>query len=376
MSVRFEQRLRAGELLFVSVLTCVLGLAGCGNRSGTANGTAASTNAATAPSTTATGSEAPAPSGTGGASGSAATPVKTVGGIPYDVYFDNPLEIAANNTQLGGPVGTSPDSANAVPAKETMGNGSPPSSGTPTPENPAANPSSGGANWLTAVSTDQLQVETKKIRNYLTAAYTNVGTYNGRYKEIQMQGAVLAAIASVVHDVGEGINWKANAPYVRDLSHQMTEAANAIGKPAFEKSQVSFERLAAIFGGSIPPGVEKPAETRPLSEVADRGGLMRRTQLAADYLGKNITNATVFAKEQEQIEQEAAILALLGRVFSQEGYSNADEAEYQKFARRFIDGADAVARAAKEKNFEAYQTGLNLVQKSCVECHADYRNGN
>ena len=53
-----------------------------------------------------------------------------------------------------------------------------------------------------------IETEVKMIRNHLRQSLQTVGTYNGSYKEIQCDGATLAAIAAVAIEHPASLSWK------------------------------------------------------------------------------------------------------------------------------------------------------------------------
>ena len=286
-------------------------------------------------------------------------PKKKEGGIPYDAFFDEPLEVVKDSATV------------ATATKEPAASGEKPTEKpATTPTAPAAG--SGGVAWNDLLPADILQAEAKKVLNRSKAWLQGQGTYNGNYKDISVDGSVMAALAGVAAETTAEVSWKANAPYIRDFGHEMAEAATGLGKDNYEKSKVAFDKLDAIFSGTVPADAKKPSPTRPFHETASREGLMKRIDKAKNWMRDNINTEAKLKGESEAIVHEAMVIAALGKIVAAEGYSSADEADYQQFANALINGAKDAAAAAKDQSFQKFTDSMNKVNKSCEQCHANY----
>lgn len=280
--------------------------------------------------------------------------------IPYDAFFDNPLEIANNNAVIAGPA--------PVVGKEPSGDME-----KPTPD--VAKPAAGGESWTDVLPAENLQAEMKKVQNRLKASMQNPGTYNGNYKEIAVDGAVIAGLAGMAIEHSGDFSWKKNAPLIRDFGYDLSQAATGLGKENYEKTKVAYEKLDSVFSGSIPPNSPTPAPKRPFGETADRTGLMKRIDRARGHLRDNINTEAKLKADTEGVVHETLMISSLGKIVATEGYSSADEQDYQQFANALINGAKDATAAAKDQSFQKFTDAMNKVNKSCDQCHANYGNG-
>lgn len=278
-------------------------------------------------------------------------------GIPLDIiFFDEPLNVIKDNSTV------------AVAAPATT-----PATGAVKPmEQPAAASGGGAIAWNELLPADVLQAEAKKIMNRSKGWLQGQGTYNGNYKDIAVDGSVMAALAGVAIDTTGEVGWKANAPYIRDFGFELSEGATGLGKDNYEKSKLAFEKLESIFSGSVPADAKKADPKRPFHETAGREGLMKRIDKAKNWMRDNINTEAKLKGEGDAIVHEAMVIAALGQIVATEGYVSADEEDYQQFAKALIGGAKEAATAARDQNFQKFEDSMNKVNKSCEQCHASY----
>lgn len=279
--------------------------------------------------------------------------------IPYDAYFDNPLEIANDNAVLAAP-----KAAKTEPAEMEK------------PSTDAPKSSGGGTMaWSEILPADDLQSEVKKIQNQLRGWMQGQGTYNGNYKEISVDGAVIAALAGIALEHNADFPWKKHAPIIRDLGFELSKAATGLGKDNFDRSKAAYEKMDSVFGGAVPNDAPQSAPKRPFSDTAERDGLMKRIEKARNHLRDNINTEAKLKSDADSVLHETVIISALGSVVATEGYVSADEQEYKQFIDALIGGAKDAGAAVKDQSFKKFTDSMNKVNKSCDQCHASYGNG-
>lgn len=370
MCVRLD-RLANGVLFACGLLLSVVWLSGCGGGDSVSEPADGSeTDRSTQSSTTSglsTSSDKPDGSKTangksGGSGRTSHNLQQQIGDIPYNVWFQDPLKVAANTKPTnvvplaGGPVEGPPGTTNG-----DAGSGA------------NSTPGTAGSDWKSIIPLAILDAETKRIRNHLTQSMQTVGRYNGNYKDIQIDGATLAALGAIAIEHPEPVKWKKNAHFVRDLGVRIEEGSQGLGKKAFEATQLPYEQLIDILNGNKPAGLPESAPKVPFDEVADRGGLMKRMQKAYNWMKQNVTTESLFKEKAEMVTQEATVMAALSRVIALEGYDAADEPEYQKSATAMLKAALEIRSEVGTDNFEGFTNALNVINKSCIECHTEYR---
>jgi len=219
------------------------------------------------------------------------TKTKWVGDIPYDVFFDQPLVVAADSTSLAPSVGTSATPSQQTPAVEPDQTPTTPATSTMDPAQAAS--TAGGPNWQELVDVDVLNEAVTKLRNRLRTNLNTLATYNRNIDAIANDGACLAALAAVAEAHPNAVGWKDKAKYVRDLGYEIYQKADGTGRAAFDATREPFEQIVAILNGGPPP--DMPAEDNvPFDYVADRTEMMKRIKQSYDFLRAEINTEARF----------------------------------------------------------------------------------
>ncbi|MFN9371404.1 MAG: hypothetical protein ACK6D3_05900 [Planctomycetaceae bacterium] len=306
-------------------------------------------------------------------------------GIPKDVWpevwLDRPSEVASERGPgLGGAgeapaKGTGAAATTAANTPATTTPASPP--GTEPSASTAASPtagSGGSANWIALLGAEDFADESKAIRSNLTAKLQSVGTFNGAYREIQVDAAVLAALAQIAPDYSDAPSWKKNALLVRDVAAELGRESNSVGDKFYKPSREAFDKLDSLLSGSVPPGLEAGPPKMQFVNIAPRYPLMKRFERAQNYLKGSVNNADLLKKEADKVQREAGVIALLAEVILSEGYDSSDDDLYRELVSGVREGALKVVAAARDQEFDAYTAGLDLMYKSCTKCHSEFKN--
>ncbi len=289
-----------------------------------------------------------------------------IGDIPLDVWLDNPIA-ESKKTGAAAPAASAKPVETAAAAKPA-----------PMPEGGAkepatAAPAAGGDDWASIISAEELQAEIKKIKIELTDSLSAIGKYNAHYKEIAMEGAVLAALAGIAIKHSEKVSWKDQAPHVRDVAFEMAKKAKGLGQKPFDDTKKEFEKLEGLLSGNPPPGLPEAPPDIPFSEVASRRGIMQRLQINSDYLRANFQTEAKLEKGQDDAAHAASVTAAITKVIGTEGYGSADEDEYKAFVKSMVESNLVMMKAAKDKDFAAFSDANGKVTKYCSDCHQAYQ---
>ena len=299
-----------------------------------------------------------------------------IGDIPIDawpeVWFKEPLAVAAEKGPgQAAPARTEGDGGAAVAqTPNTTAPSQPTESAAP---KETARPAD--SNWAAIISGEDILDETKSIRNSLNQKLQDVGRFSSTYKELRVDATVLTALAGVAIEHPDAPSWKPHAKYIRDVSSEVARASTANGEKFFKPARKAYDKLDALFSGSVPPDVEDAAEKVKFSEVANRYYLMLRLRKIADWMKSEINSEAAFKKDGARLSHEAAMLALIAKVIEAPDYNDADLEEYRGYAEAVSRAGLDIGQAVKNGDFNAFTTALDACNKSCNKCHMQFKDG-
>ncbi len=292
--------------------------------------------------------------------------LKWIGNIPYDVFYDQPLTVAADSTPLAGAAVASATPAPAATPAAT------PAAPTATPSTPP--PAAGGAiDWQTLTPMPAIVEEVKQIRVRLEKNLLKVGDFNKNTASIAQDGALLAAIGAIVPKHPGEVNWKAKAPFIRDLGYQIYVKAEGTGSKPFNATKAPFEDAKRLLDGESPTGTAK--DDVPLSEVADRAALMAKLNATYESVKSNVNTAARLKEMKERVAIDVAMMNLMMTVMADHSYDQADDPRYVQYVQAMMSDQKAAAEAASSENFDAFSAAIGKINNTCNECHMIFRTG-
>lgn len=285
--------------------------------------------------------------------------------IPYEVFFDKPLELISQQPTSSTSTGTPPASK---PAEKR------PVAAEPGPA-VAGKSDDAESEWNDLISLAELQSEVKTIRNELTQILANQGQFNKNFKLAAVNGTELAVLAAIAPHLEGSFTWKENAKFARDFGAELSEAASGLGRENFDKTKGAFVKLKMILDGSIPADAGDVADSRVFHEFAPRKKVMRRIEAGKNMLKQNINSEARFKSLADQIRHESELIAALTAVIKSKGYDYTDEADFQNFADSLIESAKEASESVANESYDQFKSAIDKMNKSCTDCHGAYGNG-
>jgi hypothetical protein len=353
-----------------AIVVSALVLSGCGN-GGNQSAPQAPTEAAPQPAAGTTAS--PTGESTPVASTSTKDPrTNWIGNVPYDVFFDRPLDVYQDSTPVGGAPAETEPMPESTPTETVASDAADPDT-TTVPESTGNSGTPGdGPDWAAMAGIDVLNEEVKELRNRLTTNLQTVATYNGNTETVVTDGNILASIAAVIERHPGELNWKPKAGHVRGLAYDMYLSAGNSGRGPFENTKEPFEQLTTILDGGP---VDGEAEEAMLSDVGDRAEIMKRIDQSFSWLRADINTESRLKEDKDRVIREASVLGTLATVIGDPNYESATADDYKMFLQQFIEGCREMVAAANAENFAQYESGRNMVDGSCNPCHNEHRSG-
>lgn len=289
---------------------------------------------------------------------------KYIGRVPYDVFFDNPLEIALEGQTVDSSLVQAGTSA---PRRDIEAGNMPPS------ERVAATAESNSAvDWSIQLPVSVLESEIKSARNFLNEKLQSVANYNSAVTMIPVRAAMIALLSSVASEHPGDISWKEDALYVRDLARGMNQSVLKRGPNDQRRLLRIFEDLVDTLNRSRPAGLDEPSSDVTLSDAAGMGMIMQRIKESEQWLRTEVTNSG-FSSQAQIVQHEASLMVGLGQVMTQESYGYSDDSDFLAHANRLIEAGQEMRDATEGGQFAEFELGLTKAAGSCQSCHRDYR---
>ena len=298
---------------------------------------------------------------------------RTVGGIPFDVYFENPLGEASDQRLVagGGVVGP----AGTDGGMNTGGNTTPPPA-EPEPEPVVA--SAGGPNWSELITVEDLLGEVKSIRNDLNSRMVNFGAYKRSTLEIPVFGSTLAFLADIARRHDGEVKWKEKAHFIRALAIEMvdvTSSSTAGVKKSYDKVNESYLKICDILDSNDPPELPEVEAEADFVDFVEMGYLMKRLERGEEWLKNNTGSEDSFNEKGPLAQREVSVFAAISESFMTEGFGYNEYEDFAEWANGMRDAAKAMHKAVPAKAFNEFDEARSKISQSCTACHGVYRNG-
>ena len=298
--------------------------------------------------------------------------IRTIGGkqwigeVPRDIYFEDPLSVAADKQAVGAAGG---DAVAGSPMSDPAGGKG---VGEASESDPLPATASEG-DWKSVIGIEPLKTEVKAIRNSLTGHLQNVGKFNSGIKEIPSDGATLAVLASVAAAHSGEVSWKKKAKFIRDLAGQMLTEKLARGRKSFDQVKNPFETIVEILDGGSPAELPESKDQAAFSDVAEFGYLMQRMDKGFKWIQGNARDEESYKEHAAKVRHEAAVMGVLARVIKEEGYGWLDDEDFVKHADAMLDACLSVEKAVAAEAFADYDKAITKIDQLCTQCHMGRR---
>jgi hypothetical protein len=293
---------------------------------------------------------------------------REVGGIPFDVYFADPLAEANDQRVVGGPAIAIPDGAMTDP---------PPTTAKPEPE-PAVAASSDGPDWSKLISTEELLSEVKSIRNDLNSRMVNFGAYKRSTLEIPVFGSTLAFLADIARRQDGDVKWKDKAHFIRALAIEMvdvTSSSTAGVKKSYDAVNESFLKICDILDSNDPPELPEVDVEADFVDFVEMGYLMKRLERGEEWLKNNTGSEDSLNEKGALAQREVSVVATISESFMTEGFGYNEYEDFAAWAYGMRDAAKTMHKAVPAKAFNEFDEARSKISQSCTACHGVYRNG-
>ncbi|MDA0918703.1 MAG: hypothetical protein O2945_06505 [Planctomycetota bacterium] len=306
---------------------------------------------------------------------------RNVGGVPFDVYFDNPLAEASDQRPVGGSGGATGPVGTEVAMNSEGNTTTPPATATTSePETVVASSgaSADGPKWSELISAQELIDEVQSIRNDLNSRMANFGAYKRAMLEVPVFGSTLAFLADVARRHDGDIKWKDKAHYVRALAITMSEiASSSTGgvKKSYDEVNAAFLTITEILNNNEPAELPEVEVEADFVDFVEMGYLMKRLERGENWLKNNTGSEDSLSEKGPLAQREVSVFAAISESFKSEGFGYAEYEDFVKWADGMRDAAKSMHKAVPAKDFNTFDQARSKISQSCTACHSVYRNG-
>jgi hypothetical protein len=357
-------------LALAAMLTASSGCGGGDKKNSDSAGTSSSSNSTKSESSPGSGTE---PKSSAAKAETDERP--TIGGVPLDVYFDNPLQVASDQRSIGGAPVAAVDSKTSDPA---MAPGTAPTvEPEPKPKPPAAS-GGGRINWTALITQEDLEGEIQSIRNDLNSRLTNFGAYKRATLEIPVFASTLAFLAEIARRHDGDIKWKDKAHFIRKLGISMSDVASSSTagvKNSYDEVNEAFLKISEILNNNEPAELPEAEVEADFGDFVAMGNLMQRLKRGEQWLLTNTGSEDNFNEKSALAKRETSIFMLISESFATEGFGYNEYEDFVGWTHEMRDAAADMNKAVDTKNFNEYDTLRSKISQKCTQCHGVYRNG-
>ena len=293
---------------------------------------------------------------------------KTIDGIPYDVFFDRPLEVAAD-ARTGG---TAPALAATQPTET-------PETTTDAASDTEPEPASADVSWSELITAELINEEVRALRNEMQSRLTNMGAYRRSVLELPVFGSAIAFFGELGSRHDGDIPWKENANHIRVLGAkiaEITSSSTAQNRNSYEEVNDAYLTINEILNNNTPaelPEIEE--ETPSFATFADMFYLMKRMERGQQWMQTNAGSESGFNDKAPTLSREIAAMIVLTQAYYEEDYGYADDEEFLGYLNTLRDSGLGMQKALEEKDFGKYDELRSTANQQCTQCHSVFKNG-
>jgi hypothetical protein len=366
MSISTASSRIAAYGVFLSAVSLFVA-SGCGG--GSSDSAASGTSGSSSSEKSSNSSAASSKSGGRESGAEASSGQRSIDGIPLDVFFDRPLEIASDS-RTGGTVPAVAATTNA---------GTPAAAATEPAADPPAASKSDDVSWPELITAEALNDEARFLRNEMQSRLTNMGSYKKAVLELPVFGSTMAFVAEIAARHDGDISWKSNAKYIRVLGAkiaEVTSSSTAQSRNSYDEVNNAYLTINEILNNNTPAELpEAEDEAGDFSEFADMFYLMKRMERGQHWMQTNAGSESGFTDKAPTLAREVAMLVILTQAYYSEGYGYSDDEEFRGYLNQLRDAGLGMRKAIDEKDFAKYDELRSTANQQCTQCHSVFKNG-
>jgi hypothetical protein len=241
-------------------------------------------------------------------------------------------------------------------------------------QNPSENQAAERAVWRELITQETLESAVKGkvllLSHTLRSMQVPARSQEVSPTQCRRDFTILGTLFQVIDTYPGDVRWKSIASQLSQMCLKTAEFYAAETHTGIKTFAEAYSALEDALRGKADLSAEPNAE--PLfPEFAPLMQWMKFT--FEDWLPTALSKKADFRRNADSITQSAQMLAMLSQVIRGEEYGYADDETYQRHADKLRDAAKHLNEAAASKDFEKALEAATAIQKSCADCHADFR---
>lgn len=231
----------------------------------------------------------------------------------------------------------------------------------------------GAGPWDNLISATSIEDEIKRVKLHYDSVVTQPGPFkSGGYEEARLDLMIMSSLFAIISEYDGDVRWKKDAAVARDLLGRTAFNCNAGTTQVFNEARARKDDLQDLMSGTGLRG-SKSEGANDWTAIADRSPLMEYAEALKESLREATNNADAVRAEPNDVRRPAELLAVLGRILTQEGMDDADDDDYVALSALMTKAALGVTRGLELDDYDAIGKAVGAVTQSCDACHEQYR---
>jgi cytochrome c556 len=220
---------------------------------------------------------------------------------------------------------------------------------------------------------EAIESEIKRLHLQLVQDLTTPIKFKTDYLKVRQSYSLLSMWFAIIFEYDGEVRWKQAAAIVQPACWRAAANARTDGEQAYQYARLRRDELQELIRGGAFGDSEKPIEAVDWSQVVDRVPTMVQLENSLNNLKTLTASKAEFQGSVEDVVQQAAVIAAIGKVLSNETMEGGDDEGYRDLAGEMRGGATTLLEAVKLNDFDSASSAVNRIEQSCNKCHEDWR---
>ncbi len=232
---------------------------------------------------------------------------------------------------------------------------------------------SGGVAWKDFVSPVSLEDLIKGSKLRLDRIVTTPAAFaGGGFQEARKEFSLQSLLFAIIETYPGDVRFKGSAGVARESMGRVAANTKGGSRQVYDVAKKRLADLEDLLNGTTLTGQVRSEIT--WGELIDRGPLMQLLEWAQqEYISPQTASEAAFSANKDELQRYAELVAVLGQVSTIEGMTDAEDEDYQAFAREMVSQAQQIVLAVQTNNAEQARQASGKLGQACSTCHENFR---